>query len=178
MVQGERAFIGESKTYRKKPSPTKQEPPRQTHPTQPTPDSPPQTSSLHSEVRGPRVKSSRFHSRFHPGKAGWNTNAGAPGFAQPLFLSHDVDSQNLRTPTTPGGRFCANENFSDFLKAGSALPRTHPRLSRCARKPGGPGCGPLASQKKLPRGAQAGLAEAVRKRSRTGGERKNEREIV
>ena len=39
------------------------------------PTNPPQTSSLHSEVRGPRVWSSRFHNGFHPGEAGWNTNA-------------------------------------------------------------------------------------------------------
>ena len=48
MEVGERVFIEESETYRKKPSPTKQEPPRQTHPTQPTP-----TFSLQENIGDP-----------------------------------------------------------------------------------------------------------------------------
>ena len=34
-----------------------------------------------------------------------NSCAGAPGFVKPPFSSHDVDSQNLRLPLTPGARF-------------------------------------------------------------------------
>ena len=47
---------------------------------------------------------------------------GRAKFVQPLFLSHDVDSQNLCLPTTRGGRFCKNENLCNFQKTGSVLP--------------------------------------------------------
>ena len=36
-------------------------------------------SWVQTPARGPRVKPSRFRSRFHPGGTGWNTNAGTPG---------------------------------------------------------------------------------------------------
>ena len=40
--------------------------------------SPPHIFSLRSNKRGPRAKSSRFRSGFHPGGAGWNTNRRGP----------------------------------------------------------------------------------------------------
>ena len=41
---------------------------------------------------------------------------GRARFVGRSFSSHDVDSQNLRHPTTQGGRFCKNENLCNFLK--------------------------------------------------------------
>ena len=70
--------------------------PRREPPALPRPN-PPQTSSLHSEVRGPRVKSSRFRSGFHPGGAGWNTNRRGPFPAR-----HDLASRDRRGPWASG----------------------------------------------------------------------------
>ena len=42
-------------------------------------------------------------------------------FVERSSFSHDVDSQNLRLLSTRGGRFCADENFSDFFKQKAVL---------------------------------------------------------
>ena len=138
----------------------------------PCPNSPGLTSRAASP--SPLPRRSRFVF-FPPARGGWAAQ-------RQTTLASQQHNQRSATLARKRGCHLAGKTPAEekWARSGQEKPprRTHPRLSRCARKPGGPGCGPLASQKKLPRGAQAGLAEAVRKRSRTGGERKNEREIV
>ena len=74
---------------------------------------PPQTSSLHSEARGPRVKSSRF--------VGISANSGP--------LSHYLFP-------CPGGL----QGPSGQTHPKSPPQTTHPTQSHCARLFGGPGC--------------------------------------
>ena len=109
-----KGFFAKIRKWCEKQTLRKELPHRQTHPRQPTPNF---LVSLGSSgapgalfrfantnsTAGPRVKSSRFHSKFHPGGAGWNTNAGAPakneeaanGICQGSALP--IEGENCRT---------------------------------------------------------------------------------
>ena len=74
----------------------------------------------------------------HPAQSHFVRLSGDPGVRRTFFfLPRYRLVENLRTPTTRGGCFCTSENFSDFLKAGSALPKQ--AFFLCRDCPGGGG---------------------------------------